>query len=233
MSISVGAPIAVVGVVEGDPDPARAGAVVDRVDAGPAEEVVVAVLGGAPRGPGLGEQIVATVSLLAVVAGLAVDHVDALAAAQDVRVGRPVKRVISGSTPHVLDSSDGVVLPRRIAVVGEAVARADHHARRAQLVGEEVDAGRAREGVAGIRVRALEHRVVAVAGVELVRALAVVEQVVAGPGPEEVAIGLAIEGVGSALSEQVVAAGAAEQAVAVGVADKEVARLAAGDVLDI
>ena len=123
--------------------------------------------------------------------------------------------------------------PRGIAVVGDVVAGGDRDARGAPLVGDEVDSGRAGEAVAGVRARALEHRVVAVAGVELVRALAVVEQVVARAGPEEVAVGLAVERVGAALSEQVVDAGAAEQAVGVGVADQEVASLAAGDVLDV
>ena len=90
-------------------------------------------------------------------------------------------------------------------------------------VGDESIPAAAREGVAGVGARALEHRVVAALAVELIRALAVVQEVVARAPPEEVAVRLAVEHVGAALAKEVVDAGAPVDAIRVGVADQEVA----------
>ena len=103
--------VAVVGeIVEADPDRVRAPPVIDRVLARSAAEVVVSVIGGAARGPRLQEQVVGGAPLLAVVAGLAVDHIAALAPAEHVRVGIAVEDVRPGSTGDVLDGAEPVVL---------------------------------------------------------------------------------------------------------------------------
>ena len=142
---------------------------------------------------------------------------------------------MSGPAPpgEVLDPGDEVVLAPGVALVGHAVVGPHVDPRGAPLVRERIDPGPTGEAVAGVGARALEHRVVAVAPVELIRALTVVQEVVARATPEEVAVHLAVELVRSVLPQEVVGAGAPVDAIRVGVPDQEVASLATRDVLDI